>query len=93
MIYATIIHSAYSILRILLIYKFEQSVQVQAFIRDYYITACFGMLKWFLLLANLIGARNTWSPNGTIPINAITFASERCIQYLRLQEEYHICNT
>ncbi|XP_011335358.2 tubulin glycylase 3A-like [Ooceraea biroi] len=66
-------------------YFTSKSAQVKEFIQDYYITACFGMLKWFLLLANLVGARNTWSPNGTIPINAITFASERCVQYLSVQ--------
>lgn len=53
------------------------------FIQDYYITACFGILKWFLLLTNLVGAKNTWSPNGTIPIDVISFASERCIEYIR----------
>lgn len=55
------------------------------FIQDYYITACFGILKWFLLLTNLVGAKNTWSLHGTIPIDAILFALERCIEYIRLQ--------
>lgn len=58
---------------------------MEEFIQDYYITACFGILKWFSLLASLVGPKNTWSPNGTIPVNAISFAMERCIEYIRLQ--------
>ncbi|XP_036139060.1 tubulin glycylase 3A-like [Monomorium pharaonis] len=66
-------------------YHFCQSAQIEEFIQDYYITACFGILKWFSLLASLIGPKNIWSPNGTIPINAILFAMERCIEYINIQ--------
>lgn len=72
---------------------------MEEFIQDYYITACFGILKWFSLLANLVGPKNTWSPNGTIPINVISFALERCIEYIRLQrilftfKKVHYINT
>ncbi|XP_018363044.1 PREDICTED: tubulin glycylase 3A-like [Trachymyrmex cornetzi] len=66
-------------------YNFYQSAQMEEFIQDYYITACFGILKWFTLLANLVGPKNTWSPNGTIPINAISFALERCEEYISIQ--------
>ncbi|XP_025267473.1 tubulin glycylase 3A-like [Camponotus floridanus] len=65
-------------------YNIYQSAQMDEFIQDYYITACFGILKWFLLLTNLVGAKNTWSLNGTIPIDAILFALKRCIEYIRL---------
>lgn len=61
------------------------------FIQDYYITACFGILKWFLLLTNLVGAKNVWSPNGTIPIDAILFSLERCTEYIRFVK--NICIT
>ncbi|EGI65850.1 Tubulin glycylase 3B [Acromyrmex echinatior] len=64
-------------------YNFYQSAQMEEFVQDYYITACFGILKWFMLLTNLVGPKNTWSPNGTIPINAISFALERCEEYIR----------
>ncbi|KYN04107.1 Tubulin glycylase 3A [Cyphomyrmex costatus] len=64
-------------------YNFYQSAQMEEFIQDYYITACFGILKWFTLLANLVGPKNTWSPNGTIPITVISFALERCVEYIR----------
>ncbi|XP_071555378.1 tubulin glycylase 3A-like [Temnothorax nylanderi] len=66
-------------------YNFNQSAQMEEFIQDYYITACFGTLKWFSLLANLVGPKNTWSLNGTIPVNAISFALERCIEYISIQ--------
>ncbi|XP_011701651.1 PREDICTED: tubulin glycylase 3A-like [Wasmannia auropunctata] len=62
-----------------------QSAQMEEFVQDYYITACFGILKWFSLLANLVGPKNTWSPNGTIPVNAISFALERCLEYISIQ--------
>ncbi|KAG5308042.1 TTL3A glycylase, partial [Acromyrmex insinuator] len=66
-------------------YNFYQSAQMEEFVQDYYITACFGILKWFMLLTNLVGPKNTWSPNGTIPINAISFALERCEEYISIQ--------
>ncbi|XP_024874167.1 tubulin glycylase 3A-like [Temnothorax curvispinosus] len=66
-------------------YFTSKSAQMEEFIQDYYITACFGTLKWFSLLANLVGPKNTWSPNGTIPVNAISFALERCIEYISIQ--------
>ncbi|XP_011877213.1 PREDICTED: tubulin glycylase 3A-like isoform X2 [Vollenhovia emeryi] len=58
---------------------------MEEFIQDYHITACFGILKWFSLLASSIGPKNTWSPNGTIPVNAISFALERCVEHMSIQ--------
>ncbi|XP_018394129.1 PREDICTED: tubulin glycylase 3A-like [Cyphomyrmex costatus] len=66
-------------------YFTSKSAQMEEFIQDYYITACFGILKWFTLLANLVGPKNTWSPNGTIPITVISFALERCVEYISIQ--------
>ncbi|XP_029162007.1 tubulin monoglycylase TTLL3-like [Nylanderia fulva] len=66
-------------------YFTSKSAQMDEFIHDYYITACFGILKWFLLLTNLVEAKNVWSLNGTIPIDAILFALERCIEYISVQ--------
>ncbi|XP_011053755.1 PREDICTED: tubulin glycylase 3A-like [Acromyrmex echinatior] len=66
-------------------YFTSKSAQMEEFVQDYYITACFGILKWFMLLTNLVGPKNTWSPNGTIPINAISFALERCEEYISIQ--------
>ncbi|XP_018338139.1 PREDICTED: tubulin monoglycylase TTLL3-like [Trachymyrmex septentrionalis] len=74
-------------------YNFYQSAQMEEFIQDYYITACFGILKWFTLLANLVGPKNTWSPNGTIPINVISFALERCEAYISIQIHEDIDHT
>ncbi|XP_067211638.1 tubulin glycylase 3A-like [Linepithema humile] len=71
-------------------YNIYQPAQMEEFIQDYYITACFGILKWFILLSNLVGPKNIWSPNGTIPITAISFALERCIEYLSIQTHENI---
>lgn len=71
---------------ILMSRNYWQPAQVEEFIQDYYITACLGILKWFLLFATLVGSKNTCTPKGTIPINAISFALDRCIEYIRLRE-------
>ncbi|XP_053978543.1 tubulin glycylase 3A-like isoform X2 [Hylaeus volcanicus] len=59
-----------------------QPAQVEEFVQDFYITACMGILKWFLYLASVAGPNATWSPNGTVPICAILFALERCTDYI-----------
>ncbi|KAI4504527.1 hypothetical protein M0802_000077 [Mischocyttarus mexicanus] len=59
------------------------SIQIEEFKRDFYITACTGILKWFSFLTSIVGPNSAWSPDGTIPINAILFALERCVEYLR----------
>ncbi|XP_014487973.1 PREDICTED: tubulin glycylase 3A-like isoform X2 [Dinoponera quadriceps] len=65
-------------------YNIYQPAQVEEFVQDYYITACMGILKWFLLFATLVGTTNICSPNGTIPVSAISFALDRCAEYIRL---------
>ncbi|XP_053978542.1 tubulin glycylase 3A-like isoform X1 [Hylaeus volcanicus] len=63
-------------------YNVYQPAQVEEFVQDFYITACMGILKWFLYLASVAGPNATWSPNGTVPICAILFALERCTDYI-----------
>lgn len=63
-----------------------QSAQVEEFVRDFYITACMGILKWFLFLATIAGPNAVWSQDGTIPIKAISFALERCAEYIRFKK-------
>ncbi|XP_012254470.2 tubulin glycylase 3A-like [Athalia rosae] len=63
-------------------YNIYQPSQVSDFKADYRITACLGMLKWFLSFAKTAGPEATWSENGNIPINAILFALERCTEFI-----------
>ncbi|XP_076679282.1 tubulin glycylase 3A-like [Andrena cerasifolii] len=63
-------------------YNVYQPVQIEEFVQDFYITACMGMLKWFLFFASLAGPDSIWSPNGTVPIKTIFFALERCTEHI-----------
>ncbi|XP_076544171.1 tubulin glycylase 3A-like isoform X2 [Osmia lignaria lignaria] len=71
-------------------YNVYQAVQIQEFIQDFYITACMGILKWFVLLAGIAGPNNAWSSNGTVPIKALLFALERCAEYISICEHEDI---
>lgn len=62
-----------------------QAAQIGEFVQDFQITACMGILKWFLFLASVAGPNATWSPNGTVPMSAILFALERCREYIRFR--------
>ncbi|XP_076761407.1 tubulin glycylase 3A-like [Xylocopa sonorina] len=63
-------------------YNVYQPAQIAEFVQDFYITATMGILKWFLLMAAVVGPNAVWSPDGTIPIRAILFALERCAEYI-----------
>ncbi|XP_076625727.1 tubulin glycylase 3A-like isoform X2 [Colletes latitarsis] len=63
-------------------YNVYQPAQIEEFVQDFYITACMGILKWFLFLTSVAGPNATWSSNGSVPIYAILFALERCTDYI-----------
>ncbi|XP_076377190.1 tubulin glycylase 3A-like isoform X1 [Megalopta genalis] len=63
-------------------YNVYQAAQIEEFVRDFRITACMGILKWFLFLASVAGSNATWSATGTVPMSAILFALERCREYI-----------
>ncbi|XP_076643205.1 tubulin glycylase 3A-like [Halictus rubicundus] len=63
-------------------YNVYQAAQIEEFVQDFQITACIGILKWFLFLASVAGPNATWSPNGTVPMTAILFALDRCKEYI-----------
>ncbi|XP_017788725.1 PREDICTED: uncharacterized protein LOC108571236 [Habropoda laboriosa] len=65
-------------------YFTSKPAQTEEFVRDFYITACMGMLKWFLLLASIAGPNAVWSSEGTVPIKAILFALERCAEHISI---------
>nr|XP_012142811.1 PREDICTED: tubulin glycylase 3A-like isoform X3 [Megachile rotundata] len=71
-------------------YNVYQAVQIEEFVQDFYITACMGILKWFVFLANIAGPNNAWSSSGTVPIKAILFALERCAEYISVCEHEDI---
>ncbi|CAK9819532.1 Tubulin glycylase 3A [Anthophora quadrimaculata] len=68
-------------------YNVYQPAQIEEFVQDFYITACMGLLKWFLFLASIAGPNAVWSSEGTVPIKAILFALERCAEHIRSQKE------
>ncbi|XP_076179903.1 tubulin glycylase 3A-like [Ptiloglossa arizonensis] len=63
-------------------YNVYQPAQIEEFVQDFCITACMGILKWFLFLASVAGPNATWSTTGTVPMRAILFALERCTDYI-----------
>ncbi|XP_020721942.2 tubulin glycylase 3A [Bombus terrestris] len=65
-------------------YNVYQPVQIKEFVQDFYITACMGILKWFLFLASIAGPNAVWSQDGTVPIKAVLFALERCAEYISI---------
>ncbi|XP_076241153.1 tubulin glycylase 3A-like [Calliopsis andreniformis] len=66
-------------------YNVYQPAQIKEFVQDFYITACMGILKWFLFLASIAGPNAAWSTYGTIPMTAILFALERCAEYISVR--------
>ncbi|CAK9827255.1 Tubulin glycylase 3A [Anthophora retusa] len=65
-------------------YNVYQPAQIEEFVQDFYITACMGLLKWFLFLASIAGPNAVWSSEGTVPIKAILFALERCAEHISI---------
>lgn len=54
------------------------------FVNDYLLTACTGLLKW--ILDNLHNGITIFSRTGTVSINIIIFALNRCKEYLNKKE-------
>lgn len=71
-------------------YNLCQSDQMHAFIEDFRLTACFGLLKWLVDKINAEGENSARSPTGTIPLKALDFAIRRCSDYIGAQSHEDI---
>ncbi|XP_046734970.1 tubulin glycylase 3A-like [Diprion similis] len=64
-------------------YNIYRASQMKDFKADYRITACLGILKWFLFIAKITGPQSVWKENGKVPVSAVLFALERCTEFIR----------
>ncbi|CAH0726461.1 unnamed protein product, partial [Brenthis ino] len=61
-------------------YSTSDCGEIQAFVKDYKITACTSLLKW--ILSMITSDRQIFSDSGKTPMTVMVFAINRCKEYL-----------
>ncbi|KAJ8920803.1 hypothetical protein NQ315_004944 [Exocentrus adspersus] len=56
------------------------------FVDDFRMTACMGLLKWFVEKYEKSEKHNIQSPDGKVPYSALQFAIDRCSDYIAVQK-------
>lgn len=64
--------------------------ELNDFIDDFRLTACIGILKWFVNTHQIKGTSGVASANGSIPITSIQFAIKRCREFVNSCEHIDI---
>ncbi|GLG95755.1 Tubulin glycylase 3A [Gryllus bimaculatus] len=63
-------------------YNICQEEELSAFIQDFRMTACIGLIKWVVIRFDKLGEGGVRSPQGKIPISCVQFALRRCSEYV-----------
>ncbi|XP_025992569.1 tubulin glycylase 3A isoform X2 [Solenopsis invicta] len=71
-------------------YNLCQSDQMHAFVEDFRLTGCLGLLKWLVGKVNVEDEDAVRSPTGTVPLKALDFAIKRCSDYISAQSHEDI---
>ncbi|XP_011641876.1 tubulin glycylase 3A-like isoform X2 [Pogonomyrmex barbatus] len=71
-------------------YNICQSDQMHAFVEDFRLTGCLGLLKWLVAKVNAEDEDAVRSPTGTVPLKALDFAIKRCNDYISAQSHEDI---
>ncbi|XP_018580240.1 tubulin glycylase 3A-like [Anoplophora glabripennis] len=60
------------------------------FVDDFRMSACMGLLKWFVEKYEKGSKRDIQSPEGKVPFSALQFAIDRCTDYIAIQKHIDI---
>ncbi|KAK6619234.1 hypothetical protein RUM44_003616 [Polyplax serrata] len=64
--------------------------ELQAFKDDFRLTACIGLLKWFVQNYRNGGEKMVWAADGKIELNVIEFALRRCTEFVKTKQHEDI---